>query len=586
MREPIAVYYIRYSSMQQEDGDSERRQLHLIEMYAKANNLRIDESLSAKDRSVSAYHGANMKSGMGDILNHIKEGRLQDGDYLLLENLDRFSRDHILQSAPTLFQIISNGINVVTVSDGQLFSKDGTALMTMMQSIMQLSRAHDESKAKSDRGKAVWDAKREAIKVGNSNKIMTSVSPNWLKPNKDKTEFVIHEERANIVKRIFDLSDQGIGSVSITKILNGENIPTFGRAEFWQKSAIDKILNSRAVLGECEFYTGQVLENGKKRRVSTGIVVKDYYPKVISEALFDRVQMKRKSRVTGGGGRKGSLFSNLFTGIVKCGECNSTMQFINKGKRPKGRTYLKCRGHEHGTRCKGVNWRYDKVESHIINLMQHLPIQDLLPQEAQETQLMQQEKEVQAMENSVMEINSKISKLLDILDDCDNSAIKSITERVSTYQNKLDAEQHKLSALKSNYLLEREKIEHAEDKIRTLRGLLDFKASSEESLCVTRATINARLKGVISQIRFCSTKGEHNRWGGKVFYIHMKNEETYICRIDPPSYLKVGLDSEIAAENMTKLITGHLEIEPLKVPDASPELQEAYLNKFENTVSK
>jgi DNA invertase Pin-like site-specific DNA recombinase len=258
MRKPIAAYYIRYSSSQQEQSDSVRRQTTLIESYAKANGLVIDEQLSARDLGISAFRGINLESGFGTIKKHIQEKRLIEGDYLLLENLDRFSRHDIFVSAPALFEIINEGVKVVTVSDGQVFSKEGSGLMTMMQSIMQLSRANDESQAKSDRGKAVWEAKRDAFIQGTGDKIMTSMCPNWLKASEDKTQFIVIEERKEIVQKVFNLSDQGIGSKSISKTLNNEETPPFGRAQFWQKSAIDKILKSRAVLGECEFFTAEV----------------------------------------------------------------------------------------------------------------------------------------------------------------------------------------------------------------------------------------------------------------------------------------------------------------------------------------
>jgi hypothetical protein len=41
---------------------------------------------------------------------------------------------------------------------------------------------------------------------------------------------------------------------------------------------------------------------------------------------------------------KGKHFTNIFSGIAKCAYCGSSMKFENKGKPPKGATFLVCDG--------------------------------------------------------------------------------------------------------------------------------------------------------------------------------------------------------------------------------------------------
>ena len=60
-----------------------------------------------------------------------------------------------------------------------------------------------------------------------------------------------------------------------------------------------------------------------------------------------------------GAGRKGTSFTNIFSGIAKCAYCGSPMKFENKGPRPKGGTFLVCDGARRGLGCEIARWRYD-----------------------------------------------------------------------------------------------------------------------------------------------------------------------------------------------------------------------------------
>ena len=90
-----AYSYIRFSRPEQEMGDSERRQLEASRKYAKENGFILDETLT--DRGLSAYHGTHRNKGhLGEFLKLAESGQIPEGSLLIVENLDRLSRQDIL----------------------------------------------------------------------------------------------------------------------------------------------------------------------------------------------------------------------------------------------------------------------------------------------------------------------------------------------------------------------------------------------------------------------------------------------------------------------------------------------------------
>jgi DNA invertase Pin-like site-specific DNA recombinase len=58
-----AYSYVRFSTPDQAKGDSYRRQTEAASEYAHANNLELDTELTFTDLGVSAFRGANAKTG-------------------------------------------------------------------------------------------------------------------------------------------------------------------------------------------------------------------------------------------------------------------------------------------------------------------------------------------------------------------------------------------------------------------------------------------------------------------------------------------------------------------------------------------
>ncbi len=196
---PKAFSYIRMSTEGQLKGDSLRRQVDRSRAYAAKHGLDLDETTSFNDIGVSAFRSKNLKHG---ALSRFKEAvltkKISPGSYLLVESLDRFSRDEVAHAQSEFLQLIKSGINVVTLIDGRVFNPDHLDMTDLILSLVTLARANDESKHKSDRLSQSWANKRAHA----NQRKMTGMCPAWLRLSDDKSQFEVIEIRAAIVRSI------------------------------------------------------------------------------------------------------------------------------------------------------------------------------------------------------------------------------------------------------------------------------------------------------------------------------------------------------------------------------------------------
>src|ERR1700730_8833613 len=83
-----AYSYLRFSTPEQERGDSLRRQTSMAEAYADNHGLELD-ARSYRDLGVSAFRGANADTGMlGEFLELVRAKEIAPGSYLLVESMD------------------------------------------------------------------------------------------------------------------------------------------------------------------------------------------------------------------------------------------------------------------------------------------------------------------------------------------------------------------------------------------------------------------------------------------------------------------------------------------------------------------
>jgi DNA invertase Pin-like site-specific DNA recombinase len=252
--ERFAVSYIRFSSHEHAKGDSFRRQSEKAEQWAKANGYVIAASL--EDLGVSSYKGKNAETGKyGEFLRAAEAGELPWDSVLLVENLDRVSRQAPRKALWQFLDVLDLGIGVVTLTDGEWYTAksvdDDTTGKKLFASLMVMIRANNESRVKGERVAAAWSRKRKEARE--TSKVLSDGIPGWLTPGRDAAglrTFTPNEKRVAIVHRIFDETVQGYGRRSIVKGLNREGEVSFLSNKGWRPSSVVKIIRASTTVGE------------------------------------------------------------------------------------------------------------------------------------------------------------------------------------------------------------------------------------------------------------------------------------------------------------------------------------------------
>jgi hypothetical protein len=405
------------STDKQLSGDSLRRQREASEKYAKTHNLELIDTLDGrdlKDIGVSGFKGANSRRGVLSVfLEHLNGGKIDSDSVLLIESFDRLSRADVLDAFSLFTSILNRGIEIITLSDNQRYTRDSVSANPgqLFLTIGIMTRANEESVTKSKRGLSAWNNKRD-----NAHKQpITKSCPAWLTYSTESGKFEVIEERARVVRLIFELCSKTSGTWSISRYLNQHNIPVFGEGKFWHKSYVNKILSNRAVLGE---FQPNSRESGQRRPV--GKVIENYYPAIISISEFRLAEVARDRRNKAGNGRKGVNFSNLFSGLVYCGNCGSKMSVRNRGVPPKGGKWLVCQNYLAGAGCEMREWKLPLVEDVIFKHLYEIDFSELLGNGSEGLDI---EKDLAELQAEQKELESKMDQAIEM------SAIQELNDQ-------------------------------------------------------------------------------------------------------------------------------------------------------------
>lgn len=150
-------------------------------------------------------------------------------------------------------------------------------------------------------------------------------------------KYIIDDEAASVVKRIFSLYIEGHSTKSIATLLTKECIITPGyyrhikyndQSSFteqkykWKDCTIYKILTN-------EEYTGKIINrkylymNGKRTLNPNPIVIEHGLPQIMDEETFNRAQDIRLIRPK----KKDKVYINPYPNMIQCGLCNKAMRY-------------------------------------------------------------------------------------------------------------------------------------------------------------------------------------------------------------------------------------------------------------------
>jgi DNA invertase Pin-like site-specific DNA recombinase len=373
-----AYSYLRFSTPEQMAGDSFRRQSQLATDYCTQHGLELDTKLTFQDLGVSAFRGANAETGrLAEFLEAVRSGLIPRSSMLLVESLDRVSRQAARKALRVLEDICESGITVVTLTDGKRYTEESLTSdpMSLIMSLLIFIRANEESVMKSSRLKASWKGRRIRAEKDGSAAVATRRGPGWLKYNDETKQWDVIEDRADIVRRIFKEYVKGKGMGRIALDLNKDEVPVFGHGKKWGPAYIQRILQYPAVIGEFRTFTEEVIAGKTVRTQQPSI--KGYFPAIIGQALYQEAQSVRQSHLRG---RRALMNEdphtraptyNIFGGLVVCSRCGGSMTLLSKGGVRRGHgskpqaKYLVCVAARYG-KCKYTAVRYSVLEEQFL----------------------------------------------------------------------------------------------------------------------------------------------------------------------------------------------------------------------------
>ncbi|WP_407732502.1 recombinase family protein [Pseudocitrobacter faecalis] len=403
------ITYVRWSSEEQSQGDSLRRQQDYIQKFRDEHpEYESSPEYDYLDRGVSGFKKLKKKPAKmtaeewekkreltmnqltGDLSRFYKDmrsGKFVPGSVLIVEALDRLSRKPADEAYDDIREITKKfGLNIFTLADGEWYTAK-TDLIQILKIFIKQEVANEESQKKSKRGYDNWTGKNEKVVSDPENYTLTSLTPGWIDVHPETRKRTINQAKAETVKNIYLMRDSGMSFIAIAIELNRQGVPTINARKI-RKERLKKIqelqekskavredkatgrkrqfANSDATL--LDAMAGNWSRETVKHLLQTETVlgtlpatakrpaVHNYYPQIISQTLFDSVQLKSRGKPRGKcSATESPLYVNIFRTLMICGHCGLTM--TPAGMRPVSNYFgtYRCNGYiEHRKNANGV----------------------------------------------------------------------------------------------------------------------------------------------------------------------------------------------------------------------------------------
>ncbi|MBD8548796.1 recombinase family protein [Sphingomonas sp. CFBP 8760] len=151
--------------MEQSTGSTLARQIERTGELIAERGWTLTSDSPLIDRGKSAYTGANIETGeLGKFGESIMRGQRDPvGLVLVVEELDRLSRQPADIMLSWLSPLVRRGLTIAVVSTGQMITRDmlDTDMGGLMTILITAFGSHTESRKKAVRVAAAWTVKRE-----------------------------------------------------------------------------------------------------------------------------------------------------------------------------------------------------------------------------------------------------------------------------------------------------------------------------------------------------------------------------------------------------------------------------------------
>ncbi|UXT56700.1 recombinase family protein [Agrobacterium fabrum] len=494
---PTKAYsYIRISTKEQRKGRGEERQLEAAQAYAAQHGLDLDDSL--RDLGKSGFHGDHVKSGaLGRFLDLVAAGQIAVGSYLLVENLDRLSRQTPIDAQAQFIALLQAGIRIVTLTDGQVYER-GRDFTQMIISLTIMSRGHEESARKSYNSKKNADALRKDMLAGLPRFLPQCVG--WIDqtqiPGSKDCKFTLNDH-AKTVQRIFELSDQGVGPLSIARLLNEAKTPPLKAVSSkWWETTIIRILKNETAIG-----TLQVNDTVDGKLVPLGDPIPKYYPAAVSEELFWRVQRNRPK--TARTGRKGLKYANLFQMITRCVHCHGGLGLVRSTRNDF--QYYRCKTRYEDKTCPGPSkmYPYTNLENAILDHVTDFYLDSQLGFTKTSVQRQALVDEAHIVDDGLLDLEKRRKNAMSMAELADDDQTRSeLMSRIRQLRGQIEQQKSKSNELHMAVTAiddQSSQLNDVSDMIAAERAL--WKTGTDEEIFISRSKVAQSIKRFVSQIQ-------------------------------------------------------------------------------------
>ena len=333
--EKITPLYERLSRDDELQGESNSisNQKQMLEDFARRNGLPNPTHFTDDGISGTRFD----RPGFLAMMEEVEAGRVEA---IVIKDMSRLGRDY-LKVGQVMEILRQRGVRLIAINDG-VDSLKGDDDFTPFRNIMNEFYARDTSR----KIRSVFKSK------GMSGKHLTGTVIYGYLWDENREHWLVDEEAAEVVRRIFSLTLEGYGPYQIACKLSADRIeiPVVHLARFnegvnrskpvkdpygWGSSTIVNILKKREYLGHTiNFKTRKHFKDKKSHYVSEDewTIFENTHEAIIDQQTFDLVQKIRSNvrRYPNGWGEAAPL-----TGLLYCADCGGKMYVhrTNNGKR-------------------------------------------------------------------------------------------------------------------------------------------------------------------------------------------------------------------------------------------------------------
>ena len=331
----ITALYERLSRDDDVEGESNsiQNQKKLLEEYAKQHGFPNPVHFTDDGISGTCFD----RPGFLEMMKQVEAGRVE---YLCIKDMSRLGRDYL--KVGQIMEILrQKGVRLIAINDG-VDSARGDDDFTPFRNIMNEYYARDTSR----KIRSTFQSK------GKSGKHVTGLVIYGYLWNETRDQWLVDEYAAGVVKRIFQMTIDGMGPYQIAAKLKEEQIlipsaylathnegvnktKTFKDVYGWGSSTVVNILDKREYLGHTvNFKTRKHFKDKKSHYVPEDewLIFENTHEAIIDQETFDLAQKVRSNvrRYPDGWGDVAPL-----TGLMYCADCGGKMYVhrTNNGKR-------------------------------------------------------------------------------------------------------------------------------------------------------------------------------------------------------------------------------------------------------------